>query len=185
MSASSGDKYGNPRRWTDLRGLTRPAFSLMILVLPALTCDTGERASSARPNAIRADSQAIQRLHESDMHAVVANDTATLMSLWTDDIVSIAPDGTVRRGRDANAAYLREQVSAMHGMRPLEYSLRFDEVSIRGDLAVEWGSFTSRSRRDAGGDDMVSGGKLMRVLRRTADGKWLVARTIFTVDQPR
>lgn len=156
-----------------------------MLVMPVLGCGTGERARRAQSTATRADSQAIQRLHDADMRAVVANDTATLMSLWTDDIVSMAPDGSVRRGRDANAAYLREQVSAMRGIRPLEYSLRFDEVSIRGDLAVEWGSFTSRSRRDAGGDDMVSGGKLMRVLRRTADGNWLVARTIFTADQSR
>jgi len=156
-----------------------------MLVMLALACGTGERARRAQPTATRADSQAIQRLHDADMRAVLANDTATLMSLWTDDIVSMAPDGSVRRGRDANAAYLRQQMSAMQGIRPLEYSLHFDELSIRGDLAVEWGSFMSRSRREAEGDDMVSGGKLMRVLRRAPDGNWLVARTIFTVEQPR
>jgi ketosteroid isomerase-like protein len=141
----------------------------------------GENALTHAADAAQ-DSIAINELHQKDMRAVVAGDTATLMSLWTDDIVSLPPTGPIQRGRQANAATLRAGMREAAGIDPTDYRLSFDELTIRGDIAIEWGSYASRARIKSNDSVVTGGGKLMRVLRRQQDGSWLVWRTIYTVD---
>jgi uncharacterized protein (TIGR02246 family) len=129
-----------------------------------------------------ADLAAIERLHEADMRAVVAGDTATLMSLWTDDIVSLPPGAPIQVGRAANAEFMRRGMQASASFEPVDYRLEFREVQLFGDHAVEWGTYRARVRPRGGGQEITSGGKVMRVLRRQPDGSWKVARTIFTAD---
>jgi ketosteroid isomerase-like protein len=116
------------------------------------------------------------------MRAVMAGDTTTLMSLWTDDIVSLPPVGPIRSGREANAAALREGMQQMKGTEPVEYRLDFREVQVVGSNAFEWGTYKAVARERANAAPMTTTGKVMRVLRRESDGEWKVARTIFTVD---
>lgn len=129
-----------------------------------------------------ADLAAIDRLHQADMRAVLAGDTATLTSLWTDDIVAIAPGAPIREGRQANAESLRRMSEASADWAPVEYALDFRPPDLIGDHAVEWGTFRGRSRHRVTGEEATTSGTVMRVLRRQADGSWRVARTMFTVE---
>jgi ketosteroid isomerase-like protein len=116
------------------------------------------------------------------MRAVMAGDTTTLMSLWTDDIVSLPPVGPIRSGRAANAAALRGSTQQMKGSEPVDYRLDFREVQIVGSSAFEWGTYKAVARERPTAATMTTTGKVMRILRRYPDGQWKVARTIFTVD---
>lgn len=138
----------------------------------------GADAAAGRVEALAA----IEQLHARDMRAVLAGDTATLMSLWTDDIVAIAPGRPVTVGRTRNAEALRRDMATSRGAAPIEYVLAFDAVEVYGDLAVEWGTYRGRAR--LAGAEVAYHGKVMRVLRRERDGAWRVARTMFTQEQP-
>ena len=82
------------------------------------------------------------------MRAVMAGDTPTLMSLWTDDIVSLPPVRPIRSGRAANAAALRETMQQMKGSEPLDYRLEsiqtdrlpnLDPVIVRRAPSIQFG----------------------------------------------
>ena len=168
-----------------LTAITRAALIAWGAATSAMSpgCSSSD-SSRAAPEVVEGagDRVAIRRLHEADMRAVLAGDTAALMALWTDDIVSLAPDGPVRRGRAANAAYLRATMAAARDVQPLEYRLELDSVELLGSYALEWGSYHGRSRVSSDGRVVSASGKLMRFLRKEADGTWRVARTMFTID---
>ena len=155
----------------------RVPFSLACVLAVACT-----RMNDSHPRSDAADRAAIDSLHQQDIRAVMASDTATLMSLWTDDIVSLPPSGPIRSGRAANAALLRESMKQSAGIEPVEYRLDFQEVQILGTSAFEWGTFKAVARDRSGGASMTTTGKVMRLLRRNSAGQWKVARTMFTVD---
>jgi len=140
------------------------------------------RSSTVPSTGTARDRAAIDSLHQRDMRAVMAGDTTMLMSLWTDDIVSLPPVGPIRSGREANAAALREGMQQMKGSEPVEYRLDFQEVQIVGSSAFEWGTYKAVARGRPGAAPTTTTGKVMRILRRDSDGEWKVARTIFTVD---
>ena len=48
-------------------------------------------STAAQKQQIEDDKQGIQKLHDADIQASLALDTATLETLWTDDIVTMAP----------------------------------------------------------------------------------------------
>jgi ketosteroid isomerase-like protein len=130
-----------------------------------------------------AELAAIERLHAADVRAVLAGDTAALMSLWTDDIVALPPGGPITVGRARNAESLRRSMEQSRDLEPLEYVLDFASVELLGDHALEWGTYRGRARPRAGGAAVSYGGKVMRLLRRQPDGSWLVARTMFTAEE--
>ena len=159
--------------------------AVVLIFLPGIAaCRSGTPESGRSARRADADSIAIAELHAKDMKAVAAGDTTTLMSLWSDDIVSLAPRGPIRRGRELNAALLRENMRASLDAEPIDYKLRFDETVIRGDLAVEWGSYSAKVRMRSSGATAESRGKLMRMLRRQPYGSWKVWRTIYTENAP-
>lgn len=162
-----------------------PIALASMLLLAACSPASRDGAESGAPGddtRRAADLAAIERLHAADMKAVVAGDTATLMALWTDDIVALPPVGPIQIGRAANAAFMRQGMQLASAFTPLEYHLEFQQVELFGDHAVEWGTYRGRSRAKAGGAEVIGKGKVMRVLRRQPDGSWKVARTMFTVE---
>jgi uncharacterized protein (TIGR02246 family) len=126
--------------------------------------------------------EAINRLHELDMQASRKWDVDTLVSLWTDDIVSIPAIGPPVIGKEANRAHLLKMKEASRDVEILDYRLDFKDVKIAGEWAFEWGTFSGTIRLVGGDGIERSTGKVMRVLKREADGSWKVARTMFSTD---
>ncbi len=126
--------------------------------------------------------RAIEALHEKDRAAVLAGDAEKIMSLWTDDIVTVRSDGSVSRGRVENEAVLRSNLELGAAFVPLEYALELEEVKVLGDYAYEWGFFRSAMMPSQSGQVLESRGKLMRILRKQPDGSWRIHRTINTSD---
>jgi uncharacterized protein (TIGR02246 family) len=124
------------------------------------------------------DMEAINELHKRDTEASKAWDVETLVSLWTDDIVSIHQDGNPVIGKEANRNSLLKLKQASGDIDIVEYDISFKEVKVIGDWAYEWGTFSGTVKLKAGGEAYKSSGKIFRMLKRDADGSWKVARTM-------
>lgn len=146
---------------------------------------TARKGLSTRHPQHDADRQAIEALNRHDVAAAMASDVEAVVSQWTEDFVVMPPAGPIVRGRAANAALIagaREQIAKFE---PTAYDVSFDEIVIAGDYAFAWGRFRTVARPRAGGSDVVSSGKLLRIYQRQPDGRWLMHRTMSTMDPPR
>lgn len=125
------------------------------------------------------DREAIEELRRRDVAASRALDVEKLSSLWTDDCVALAPGQPPTRGK----AQIRSQLAALASYarenEVVEYEEEFEELEILGETAIEWGYIRGAERPRAGGDLRRSQYKVMRILKRQPDGRWLVHRSIF------
>ena len=129
-----------------------------------------------------ADRRAIEALNQHDVKAALASDIDAIVSQWTDDFVVLPPAGPIVRGRSANAAAAEQGKEQMQALIPVDYVVEFEEITIAGDYAIEWGTYRGAARPRTGGGDMTYSGKLMRILQRQPDGSWKMHRTILTTD---
>ena len=164
------------------------AFLLVSTLAGASFAQSSKRASTTRRNTAPsaeqkqqfADGQeAINKLHDLDIQASLALDADKLESLWTDDIVTIAPGGPPVVGIGANRAKLDKMVAQMRSVEILAYDEQFQEVRVAGDWAFEYGVITGRTRPFQGGDETSSKVNVLRVLQRQPDGNWKIARSIY------
>ena len=125
-----------------------------------------------------ADVRAIEAISQQDMQFALANDRDKMMSQWADDIVLLQPAGPIMRGRTAIA----HAIQAVEAPEIVEYELDMQEVTVSGDYAFQWGTYHYSMRPRTGGDAVRTSGKLMRILKRQADGSWKIYRGISTVD---
>ena len=125
------------------------------------------------------DLKAIEELHQRDMRASREGDFETLRSLMSDDAVVMPPGGRVTRGRAALDASFARMAEGMKQVEVLEYELDFEEVTVVGDYAFEWGAIRGAMRALPDGEVERSSYKVMRVLQRQPDGAWKVHRTIW------
>ena len=136
-----------------------------------------------RPN-LDADTRAIEALNQHDVKAALASDVDAIVSQWTDDFVVLPPAGPIVRGRANNAAAVESGKEQMLAFEPVDYVVEFEEITVAGDYAFEWGTFRGVTRPRAGGSDLAYSGKLMRILQRQPDGSWKMHRTMVTNDPP-
>ncbi len=128
---------------------------------------------------LQADLRAIQELRARDTAATRAFDVATLETLWSDDIVMLAPGAEPVVGREANQAGLRAMAAQSQGLEVVDYNQEWRETTVVGDFAFEWGLITGAMRPQAGGQATRYRFKVLRVLRREPDGSWRVHRTMW------
>ena len=123
----------------------------------------------------------IEALHRRDVEAVMAGDKETLASLWSQDGVMLAPGSPALRGEEILAVVQAETDDA--GYEVVDYRFDFDEVTVCGDYAFEWGTVSGSARDPESGEITASAYKLLRVLIREA-GEWKVHRAIWnSIDQ--
>jgi hypothetical protein len=54
----------------------------------------------------------------------------------------------------------------MQALIPVDYVVEFEEITVTGDYAFEWGTDRGAVRPRAGGSDVTYSGKLMRIPQR-------------------
>jgi ketosteroid isomerase-like protein len=86
------------------------------------------------------------------------------------------------RGRNANAEIVELGKDRIDSVEPLEYRAEFEELTISGDYAYEWGTYKGATRVRASGQIFRYSGKVMRILQRQTDGSWEMHRTMTSVD---
>ena len=130
------------------------------------------------------DKAAIEKLHEEDIQASLALDIPKLEALWTNDIVTMAPNAPAFVGRDANEKKLEADAAKLKSVQILAFDEQWQEVRIQGDWAYEWGSISGRLHPFSGGAETDYKYNVMRVLNRQADGTWKIARSIYNDAKP-
>jgi uncharacterized protein (TIGR02246 family) len=115
------------------------------------------------------DERAIRELVAKWMAASQAGDTQTVLSLMTDDVVFMVP------GREPFGK--QEFAAASEGMKDVRIEGRSDirELQVLGDWAY-LRSYLELSVTPPGGNTMRRAGHTLTILRKQADGRWLLSR---------
>lgn len=126
-----------------------------------------------------ADQAGIRKLQERDIAASLAFDVSGLLSLWTDDGVLLVPGHAPIEGKDDLRAFYQKQQHTLGNLEILAYETQWHEVRILGEYAYQWGQIQSRTRTGQGKAESTSVVNAMRILKRSEDGSWKVARAIY------
>jgi uncharacterized protein (TIGR02246 family) len=141
----------------------------------------GETAAMNLSGNRVADLRAIERLHEADKRAAMANDLDALIDLSAEDAILLPPGTAPVVGKEAIAAFLRQGWRREQTPEAIEYIHNFEDVTIAGEWAFECGTFKSVWREPGSDDVSTQSGNLLRVLRRRPDGSWKIARAMWNV----
>lgn len=115
------------------------------------------------------DERAIHDLVDTWMKASRAGDTATVLSLMSDDVIFMVP-GREPFGKQTFAANSR----AMEGVR-LEGKADIRELKVLGDWAY-LRNFIEITITPADAAPVRRSGYTLTILRKEPDGRWLLAR---------
>lgn len=102
-------------------------------------------------------------------------DAAGCAAFFTEDVILLAPDQPMTRGKRAFEETYRSRMGKASGGT---HSNALVEFGVEGDLAYQVGTFAIT------GTKPPEQGKFVNVLRRQADGAWRVAVSIFNSDKP-
>jgi uncharacterized protein (TIGR02246 family) len=115
------------------------------------------------------DEQAIRDVVQTWMAATKAGDSAAVMRLMADDVLFMVP-GREPFGREAFAG----QSQGLAGVE-IDGISDIKEIKVLG----EWAWMRSRLRvtmKPAGGTAVVRSGYVLTILRKEADGRWVIYR---------
>jgi uncharacterized protein (TIGR02246 family) len=122
------------------------------------------------------DEQQIRELHSTWIDAVNAGDLEQLLTMVTDDLVLINPEGAPI-GREGFAA----KFSGAHEQLRIDCRSELEEVVVVGEVAYTRSRDTLSVVPRAGGDAMRLAGYRITIYRKQPDGRWLLARDAHTV----
>jgi uncharacterized protein (TIGR02246 family) len=109
-----------------------------------------------------------------------AGDAAAVAALYTDDAISMPDHHAALEGKAAIQQYLQE----MFAQYTHSLNVTPGDTEITGDLAHEHGTFSLTVTPKAGGNAMTENGKYLVVLKRQADGSWLIHHDIENAGNP-
>ena len=115
------------------------------------------------------DENAIRRMVETWMAASLAGDTATVLSLMTDDVVFMVP------GREPFGK--AEFAASANGLKgtTIEGAADIREICVLGDWAYVRNHITV-TMTPAAGDPIRRSGFTLSIWRKESDGQWRLAR---------
>ncbi len=125
----------------------------------------------SRPAVSPEDRAAIDELRARDARAARAQDFTTLRTVIDDEAVMLPPGAPRQCGIGIS------DVAPTHDV--LDYVMEFDELEIRDDRAIEWGTIRGAMRGRETGAVESSSYHVMRILRRQPDGTFKVYRSIW------
>ena len=133
---------------------------------------------AAVTNVVQDDEQAIRELVDTWLEASKKHDLATMLRLLDDDVLFIVP-GKEPFGKKEFAAGNDE----MKDVR-MEAAIDIKEIKVIGEWA--WmRSFLNVSLKPVEGEKTKLSGHILTILRKTADGKWVIYRDAnFVMPEP-
>lgn len=130
---------------------------------------------------MKTDLEKIQELDKKDIAASLVQDHQSLLALWDPDGIAIPPDQDPIVGIEQIENWLTQPAETPYEVTCYEHY--FEERRILGEWAFEWGTYLSAAAPLDGSEVEQATGKLLRILKRQADGEWKVARAIWNVDR--
>ena len=150
-------------------------FGGMLFVIAMLVAGASSAPQATHPS-VEQDMKGIERLHEQDKDATLADSADQLAKLWDKDAVRFHAERPAEIGAAVIYADDKQWEMSSGRERSLCYDLEIQDIQIAGDWAFEWGYFSGKSAKS----DKVSifYGKGMRVMKRQRDGTWRFARVM-------
>src|SRR6266508_4404682 len=124
------------------------------------------------------DVRKIDEAEQTAMKAALAHDFATWAALFLDDGAAYPPNEPAVKGRAAIRAWLEKF--------PPITEFKLSNVKVEGceDLAYVLGTYTMTIAPPGAPGPVKNSGKYVSVVRRQADGRWLLAVDMFSSDLP-
>jgi uncharacterized protein (TIGR02246 family) len=128
------------------------------------------------------DEQAIHDLIANWQDAAAAGDLTQLLNLIAEDVVFLQPGQPPMRGKDAFAENYRAAIQTFR----IESSAEIQELQIVANWAFCWTQLTVTTTPLQAGTPMRRSGYTLTILRKQADGVWVIARdaNMLTPDPP-
>ena len=139
----------------------------------ALAACAGQSSTLRDPETERA---AVSAAMDAYVASHRTNDAAAIMGFWTGDALYMAVGTPTIRGHAALDSLVRSNLAAM---RVTDITVRVDETTVDGDLAVQVGTY-SETLQPTQGAAQVASGRFLFVWRRQADGSWKIAQGVGT-----
>ncbi len=143
-----------------------PVVACVVLLVMAACQPSGPATLSQE------DIAGIEATTQAWVEAVNAGDWAAVSATYTEDAVRLPPNQPAVQGRGDIQAWFEAFPPAS------DVNLEWAEIEGVGDVAFVRGSFTLIVTPE-GMDAVADTGKFLDVLRRQADGSWLIHRNIF------
>jgi len=122
----------------------------------------------------------IRAVHSLWISAVNVGDLDRLLTLVTDDLVLLNPQGGPA-GREAFATTF----AAAHRLFQIRCTSELDEVVVAGDVAYARANDTLTITPRDGGTAAQFAGYRLTIYRKQADGRWLLARDAHTLTETK
>ena len=119
-----------------------------------------------------ADEQAIRDLVSRWHRATAAGEVELVLALMAEDAVFLVAGHPPMKGRNTFEKALRGLLAA----HTVESTSEIQEVAVSGTLAYCWSVLDVRITPKAGGNAIRRSGSAVSILRKRADGTWLVLR---------
>lgn len=150
-------------------------FGGTLLIIMMLVAGAVSAPPAPHPS-VKQDMKGIERLHEQDKEATLADSADQLAKLWDKDAVRFH----MTRPAEIGAAVIYADDKQWEMSSGREHSLCADmevqDIQIAGDWAFEWAYFSYKTSKD--GKVSVGYGQGLRVMKRQADGTWRFARVM-------
>src|SRR4029077_237682 len=145
-------------------------LTIMMLVAGAVSAPQTPHPS------VKQDMEGIERLHEQDKEATLADSADQLAKLWDKDAVRFHAERPAEIGAAVIYADDKQWEMSSGRERSLCGDLEIQDIQITGDWAFEWGYFSYKIAKS----DKVSVqyGTVLRVMKRQSDGTWRFARVM-------
>jgi len=158
------------------------ALAFWLLLFVAACSDASRAPGGTGANVTAADSvardSAAHRAHANYVRVINSNNTDSLASMLTDDVVFLAANEKPIVGKAAVRAWVDAYYKAFH----TTWDKPVQEFVVSGDYAFERYTYTSTDTPGGGGKAVVDTGWGFLVYHRDADGVWRVARDAFGPD---
>jgi uncharacterized protein (TIGR02246 family) len=121
---------------------------------------------------VNPDEQSIRALVAQWLSATAAGEVDTVLRLMDEDVVFLVAGQPPMKGRSTFEQGLR----ALLATHRVESSSEIQEIDISGNLAYCWNLLKVRVTPLAGGNAMVRAGNVLSILRKQANGEWVIVR---------
>jgi len=133
-----------------------------------------DRGTEAKQHTPDKDRAAIETLHRLDVQTTLTDKADELAKLWDADAVRIQPGSPAEVTKAVIYANDKRWEAGNKNSKTLCYKTEIQDIQIAGEWAFEWGYFSYRNSAEP----KAGRGKVLRVMKRQADGSWKFARVM-------
>ena len=153
-----------------------------IILILAISLLAVALAWSARGNHSVGTPAGIEKLHKDDVTATIGRDADALTALWDDDAVLLQPGMPPIIGKEAFHDFMKQALAKSPSVNEVKYVPDIRDIQVAGDVAYEWGYFDAAQKSSDQQTPEKVRAKLLRVMKRQADGSWRFARVMWLPD---